>query len=90
MLNLVSLLGTLLGSLHIHVLHAVSNLRSRTGVSVGHAVGQYTMGNLLGILVVIPQRLGHDKLLQWHLVVNHILQLLLNEGRCLTHVLLLK
>lgn len=51
--NTVSLLA--FTALHLDLRNAIANLRLIAGVTFGHTIRKHTMGDLIGILVVIPQ-----------------------------------
>ena len=82
-LDTVSLFCRILILGNVHILHAVTHLRSRTWVARLHAVSQNTVSNLLGVLVVIAQRLAQNELLNRHSVVQNLGQDLLRETLCL-------
>lgn len=72
MLDAISLLA--FAALDLDLGNSIADLRFVTGITIGHTIGQYTMRNLIGILVVIPQGLADNVLLQGDLVAQNFLQ----------------
>ena len=84
-LDAIALFGRVLVLSNVDILHAVADLRRRTWIAGSHAVSQNTVSDLLGVLVVIAQRLAENELLNRNSVVQNIGQNLLSERLRLLH-----